>query len=256
VAAVLAWPAVREKYTQAELDALLASVAPRSGWDFSRMNVIHDPAPWQYTEVVARYLQPSDDVLDIGTGDGVRFASLAGRFRRGLGIDPDPEMLRLAAQLSGAGNLEFRLGDARLEGVASTFPVIINRHAELDWLAIAAHLRPGGFVITQQVGERNMACVRAALGQSGGPPVIEPEQITAAGLRLLARCEYDIEYVVRDIESLVFWLRALDALHADLDGSAAVASAAALNKVLEGNVDERGFVTNEHRYLVVAQAGR
>jgi len=253
---VLAWPAVRERYPQEELDELLAGMTPRSGWDFSRMNVVHDPTPWEYGDVVARYLRPSDDVLDIGTGDGVRFASLAGKLRRGLGIDPDPEMLRLAGQLSGAPNLEFRLGDARLEGVASTFPVIINRHAELDWPAIGAHLTPGGFVITQQVGERNMACVRAALGQPAGGPVIEPEQITAAGLRLLACCEYDVEYVVRDIESLVFWLGALDALHADIDGTAAIASAAALNEILAGNVDERGFVTNEHRYLVVAQAGR
>jgi SAM-dependent methyltransferase len=220
------------------------------------MNAVHDPAPWEYTDVVARYLRPTDEVLDVGTGDGMRFARLAPRLSRGLGIDPDPEMVRLAAHLSGVPNLEFRLDDARLERVASTFPVIINRHAELDWPAIAAHLTAGGFVITQQVGERNMACVRAALGQPGGGPVIEPEQIAAAGLRVLAHGEYDIEYVVRDIESLVFWLGALDALHADLDGAAGLASAAALNEILDGNVDERGFVTNEHRYLVVAQAGR
>ncbi len=58
---------------------------------------------------------------------------------------------------------------------------------------------------------------------------------------------------MRDIESLVFWLNALDAVHADIDGQAALASAAVLNWVLAGNVDERGFVTNEHRYLAIAQ---
>jgi len=31
--------------------------------------------------------------------------------------------------------------------------------------------------------------------------------------------EYDVEYVVRDVESLVFWLSALDLPHADLDGA-------------------------------------
>jgi hypothetical protein len=40
--------------------------------------------------------------------------------------------------------------------------------------------------------------------------------------------------------------------HADLDGRSALASAATLNQVLAGNVDDRGFVTNEHRYLAVA----
>lgn len=74
-----------------------------------------------------------------------------------------------------------------------------------------------------------------------------------ARLELISFREYDVEYVVRDIESLVFWLNALDLLHADLDGATALASADALNAVLADNVDERGFVTNEHRYLVVAQ---
>jgi hypothetical protein len=101
-----------------------------------------------------------------------------------------------------------------------------------------------------------MACVKAALGQAPGPAPIRRQEITASGLRLLAFLEYDVEYVVRDIESLVFWLNALDANHADVDGKSALASAVSLNRVLAGNVDERGFVTNEHRYLAVAQSVR
>jgi hypothetical protein len=137
--------------------------------------------------------------------------------------------------------------------VPETFEVIIDRHAPFDLAAVAAHLRPGGYFITQQVGEQNMACVKAALGQPPGPPPIRRQDVAASGLRPVAFMEYDVEYVVPDIESLVFWLRALDPDHADVDGRSAVASAAALNRVLAGNVGERGFVTNEHRYLAVAQ---
>ena len=81
-----------------------------------------------------------------------------------------------------------------------------------------------------------------------------PQAITASGLRPLGFLEYDVEYVVRDIESLVFWLNALDPKHADVDGRSALASAESLNRVLSGNVDERGFVTNEHRYVAIAQS--
>jgi hypothetical protein len=91
---------------------------------------------------------------------------------------------------------------------------------------------------------------------AASPPAIQPQAITASGLRPLAFLEYDVEYVVRDIESLVFWLNALDPAHADVDGQAALANAAILNRVLAGNVDERGFVTNEHRYLAIAQCVR
>ena len=92
--------------------------------------------------------------------------------------------------------------------------------------------------------------VRAA----AGPAPIRAADFAAAGLRLIAFAEYDVEYVVRDIASLVFWLGALDRLHADLDGAAVIGQADHLNEILAGNVDDRGFVTNEHRYLAIGQA--
>jgi hypothetical protein len=153
------------------------------------------------------------------------------------------------------GNVEFVVCSHRLEEVTGIFDVVLNRHAPFDLGAVVAHLKPGGYFITQQVGEQNMRCVKKALGQSLGSQVIAARQVIDSGLRLVAFGEYDVQYVVSDIESLVFWLGALDVLHADLDGSGALASAAALNRILAGNVDERGFVTNEHRYLAIAQFG-
>jgi SAM-dependent methyltransferase len=244
---------MKQSYSQQELDDLLASTQPRVGWDFSRMNVLRPAVPWEYQDVVRQYARPSYDVLDIGTGDGVRLRALAGSFGWGFGIDADIEMVRLAARTTDVPNVDFGVCSARLEGISATFPLIINRHAPLDLQAIASHLQPGGHFITQQVGERNMACVRAALEFPADEPPITARQVTEAGLRPISFREYDVEYVVRDIESLVFWLNALDLMHANLNGAAALASADTLNAVLADNVDERGFVTNEHRYLVVAQ---
>jgi SAM-dependent methyltransferase len=241
-----------EAYSQEALDELLAQVPPRQGWDFSCMNILRQPVPWSYHDLVVRYLRPNDSVLDIGTGGGESFSRLATSFDRGLGIDIDARMIRLAVANPTSGNIRFRVGSARLEAISETFDVILDRHAPFDLDAIASHLKPAGYFVTQQVGERNMACVKAALGQEKTQPPVQRQAFTASRLRLLAFLEYDVEYVVRDIESLLFWLRGLDDLHADLDGSAALASAAALNRVLAGNVDERGFVTNEHRYLTVA----
>jgi SAM-dependent methyltransferase len=241
-----------EAYSQEALDELLAQVPPRRGWDFSRMNVIRQPVPWNYRDLAARYLRSTDSVLDIGTGGGETFSQLASFFGRGLGIDIDARMIQLAVANSTSGNIRFRVGSARLEAISETFDVILDRHAPFDLDAIAAHLKPAGYFVTQQVGERNMARVQAALGQEITQPPVQRQTFTASGLRLLAFLEYDVEYVVRDIESLLFWLRGLDCVHADLDGSAALANAAALNRVLAGNVDARGFMTNEHRYLAVA----
>jgi SAM-dependent methyltransferase len=245
---------MKESYSQQELDGLLAATQPRVGWNFSRMNDLRAGVPWEYEDIVRQYSQSSFDVLDIGTGDGARLMALAGSFGWGFGIDSDPEMVRQAARSANVPNVDFGVCSARLEGISATFPLIINRHAPVDLQAIAGHLEPGGHFITQQVGERNMACVRMALGLPVGQPPITAAQVTEAGLQLISFREYDVEYVVRDIESLVFWLNALDLAHADLDGSAALARADALNAILADNIDRRGFVTNEHRYLIVAQA--
>jgi Methyltransferase domain len=240
---------MKEAYTQPEFDELVARTAPRDGWDFSRMNVLRQPVPWDYEDVVRRYLRPADTVLDVGTGGGERFVSLATSFGRGVGVDIDAEMISAAQQNSTTDRISFVVSNERLDGVAGHFDAILNRHAPLDLRAVLAHLTRNGYFVTQQVGERNMANVRAALRQ----PPISGAAITAAGLRLIAFLEYDVEYVVRDIESLVFWLTALDLRHADLDGAAALADVTGLNQILRDNVDNRGFVTNEHRYLVIAQ---
>jgi SAM-dependent methyltransferase len=94
--------------------------------------------PWEYQDVVPRYLRSSDVVLDIGTGGGERLGDLARSFGHGLGIDADPGMVVLASENSAAGNLGFRVCSERLESVPETFDVIIDRHAPFDLSAVAA----------------------------------------------------------------------------------------------------------------------
>ena len=66
-----------EAYSQEAIDELLAQVPLRQGWDFSRMNVLRQPVPWNYHDLVVRYLCPDDSVLNIGTGGGEAFSQLA-----------------------------------------------------------------------------------------------------------------------------------------------------------------------------------
>lgn len=90
---------MKESYTQTELDQVLSRVQKRSGWDFSRMNDSRAPVPWDYHDVVLRYLTRQATVLDIGTGGGESFLELAGFFDAGLGVDIDPEMIERAVRM-------------------------------------------------------------------------------------------------------------------------------------------------------------
>jgi hypothetical protein len=58
--------------------------------------------------------------------------------------------------------------------------------------------------------------------------------------------------VVRDIDSLVFWLQALDLAHSDFGGFDSERDADAINRLLSTSLTADGVVTNEHRYLLVA----
>jgi len=241
-------------YTQTEFDELISGVSARSGWDFSSMNVFSAPVPWEYIEEVKNLLKITDSVLDIGTGGGERFVQLASVFGQGLGTDIDPKMIETAKENAvGINNISFQVDNSALKDVIGQFDVITNRHAPFDIDPIKHHLKKGGIFITQQVGENNMTNIKKIIGSTNNKPSISKAAIEEGGLQCIEFKEYDVEYIVKDIESLVFWLNALDMLHSDIAGGDAIADVETLNAILKGNVSEQGFVTNEHRYLVVAE---
>jgi SAM-dependent methyltransferase len=241
-------------YSQQELDSIASAVLPRSGWDFSRMVDWRAPVSWDYSEVVAAQVDDQSDVLDIGTGGGERLLSFAPIIGSGLGIDLDPELVAVAARNGrDEPKVSFRLSSHELENVSETFDVALNRHAPFSLQVLPSRLNTDGVFITQQVGERNMGNIKEALGQDFPSAPISRDVFDGSGLTLVEFREYDVEYVVRDVESLVFWLSALDFLHADINGSDATTDADVLNRILDGNVTADGFVTNEHRYLAIAR---
>jgi SAM-dependent methyltransferase len=84
------------KLAYEQLKRISDSVGERTGWDFSRVRAERAPVPWNYPDVVRQFLAPSDYVLDIGTGGGEVFLTLAPYFEKGIGIDIYPEMIEQA----------------------------------------------------------------------------------------------------------------------------------------------------------------
>ena len=79
-----------------ELTQIAESVGQLNGWDFSRVHAGRAPVLWDYVEVVRHYLGPTAHVLDIGTGGGEIFFSLASNFGEGVGVDQNPTMVATA----------------------------------------------------------------------------------------------------------------------------------------------------------------
>jgi SAM-dependent methyltransferase len=244
-----------------ELKQIAESVGELSGWDFSRVRDEREPMPWDYVDVARRNLTATDEVLDIGTGGGERFLSLAPDFRRGTGADISPEMIRQArknAESQGVDTIEWLVADGhRLAFAGGQFDVVLNRHCRVYPAETVRVLRRGGTFITQQVASRNTLNILAAFGwtpQSLGEGWFQPVEELAGefqrlGCRIVAQGDYNVRYWFLDVESLLFWLKAVPLpepfdLEVHWQG---------VRRIIEEYGSERGVETNEHRELLIVE---
>jgi SAM-dependent methyltransferase len=243
-----------------ELLRIAAAVGQRRGWDFSQVRDDRDPVPWDYAEVVRRYVQPSSRVMDVGTGGGERFLALAPYYGTGVGIDNDPAMIAAACENRPASLIDkvsFQVMPAEgLEFFNDAFDVVLNRHSAVHVGEAARVLAPGGFFITQQVGPLNThnICSLFRCGPGGEYaqdatqtlPVLA-DGFLQQGCRVICRAEYNVRYWLLDIASLVFWLKAIP-IPEDFDMAQ---HWPLVDHILSTFTTPRGIQTNEHRELLI-----
>lgn len=258
---------VPESVSRDELERLVATVGERRGWDFSRVRMVRDPIPWHYDEVVRRYLQRTDRVLDVGTGGGERFLGLADAFGAGVGVDMNPSMVAAARR-----NLPDSLSDRiRFEVTArsdlafdpESFDVVLNRHASTYPEAIVRVLRPGGWFIFQGLGDRKNEQILEAFDwdleyvrRNADPFTDHPigmnaiaEDFERLACRVVATGDESNRAWFCDLESLIFYLKAVPlpepfdpARHLD-----------ALNRYLAANAGPNGYAATEHGTLLIVR---
>jgi len=118
--------------------------------------------------------KPGERILDLGCGDGVLTAQIAGAGALVTGADASPEMVKAAA----ARGVDARLVDARNLPFRGEFDAVFS-NAVLHWIpdaddvlaGVAAALRPGGRFVAEFGGHTNVAAIavaiRAVFGRHG-----------------------------------------------------------------------------------------
>ena len=110
--------------------------------------------------------KPDEEILDLGCGDGVLTAQIAGRGSRVIGVDASPEMVEaarnrgIAAQVVDATQMTFH---RKFDAVFS--------NAALHWIhdqpallrGVAQALKLGGRFVAEMGGHGNIAAIRVAL---------------------------------------------------------------------------------------------
>jgi SAM-dependent methyltransferase len=180
-------------------------------------------------------LRPGSRVLDIGTGGGEQFLRLVPLIGAGTGIDASTEMVAAARVRHARRTLRARSPSRSWMPGGSSFPapsfdLVLNRHAPVYAAEIVRVLRPGGVFITQQVDRRNTQSIFSAFGWQSNAALWEtttqpltrlpcqtkcmawrPWRRHSAGsaARREARANYNARYWLSDLDSFVFFIKAI-----------------------------------------------
>lgn len=149
--------ASREEAFQA-LQPYIEKARNFSGWAFDFENVDLEPRPpWDYEQMAANLLRDAGTALDMGTGGGELLSELATKTNARLVASEEWEVNApvAARRLHPLGVDVVHCRSMQLPFRHESFDVIINRHEELDPATIGELLRPGGQLLTQQIGADN-----------------------------------------------------------------------------------------------------
>ena len=237
------------------------NIAHIHGWDFSHIDgryTEEENLPWDYREMILRYLEPEMRILDIDTGGGEFLLSLNHPYENTAateGYSPNVELCRHVLLPLG---IDFRPGDGtkELPFENGSFDMVINRHGDFNAAEIHRILKSGGLFITQQVGaENDRELVELLCGETELP---FPEQyldiasrkFRDAGFEILDAQECFRQIKFFDVGALVWFARIIEWEFPDFSVETCVDRLLKAQQILEQNGCIEGKI---HRFLLVAQ---
>ena len=201
--------------TSAEYDHLVGEAAgvPVTGWEFAWLDgraVGSDPS-WSYPELARPLLRSAHSLLDLDTGGGELLVELAPLPPHTVAVEgwaPNVPVARDRLTPFGVSVV------TELPGGENEFDVVLSRHGRLPAEDIARLLRPGGTLLSQQVGSDDLKDLNAELG---APPPYATSwtakeavaALEAAGLTVTDVREERPPLTFHDVGALVYQLRAV-----------------------------------------------
>jgi SAM-dependent methyltransferase len=147
---------------------LRAAAAPFEGWDFSYLDgrFVEGPPPWDYLALARNAVAQALDILDVATGGGEVFASLAPFPGRAAAVEGYVPNLPIARRRLEPLGIPVFQGNTR-SGMPfddGSFDLVLNRHGGFRAAEMHRILKPRGVFLTQQVGGDNLADLAAVFG--------------------------------------------------------------------------------------------
>lgn len=232
------------------------------GWDFSHIRGKYEEGrdlPWDYEEIVKRYLRPEAKLLDIDTGGGEFLLSLGHPCENLAATEYYPPNVELCQRKLLPLGIDFKAADGggRLPFSDQSFDVVINRHGDFNPDEIWRVLKKGGVFITQQVGaENDRELVRLLLKNEPQLPFprqylrIARADFEDRGFVILEADEAFLPIRFWDVGALVWFARIIEWEFPDFNVRDCLENLYHAQRILErdGVIEGRS-----HRFLLVAQ---
>lgn len=189
-----------------------------TGWEFAWLDgrAVGTEPGWSYPDLARGLIRGATGLLDLDTGSGELLAELAPLPPHTVAVETWARNTPVARDRLAPFGVPVV---TELPGGENEFDVVLSRHGRLPAADIARLLRPGGRLLSQQVGSDDLAGLNTALG---APPAhlrrwdadTAAAALTAAGLEVIDLREerpaitfHDVGAVVRQLRDLPWQIR-------------------------------------------------
>ncbi len=231
------------------------------GWDFSYLDGKYEqePTPWCYEDLVRRVLTPDMHLLDMGTGGGERLATFHHPWHLVSvteGWDRNYRLLLETLRPKGV-DVQFVGDDQCLNFADHSFDIVLNAHESFQISEVRRVLKPGGFLVTQQVGDLNGIHLASRLipdfhcGPFDWHLSVVADQLEQAGFTVRYADEAYPWQKFFDMAGLIYYVKTIAWEFPGFSVATHMRQLLALNEEL----GRKGYVSNqEHRFILVAKA--
>ena len=236
-------------------------VAHIHGWNFSHIDgrcQEGNDLPWDYREIVKKYLKDDMRILDYDTGGGEMLLSLKHPHDKTAATEGYPPNVKLCEETLLPLGIDFKSCDdpKNIPYEDESFDMIINRHGSFNAKELYRLLKKGGIFITQQVGDDNdrelveMVLPQAKKAFSNLNLADQKKAFEDAGFHIIEGEEAFRPIKFFDVGAFVWFARIIEWEFPDFSVDRCFDKLLAMHKIIE----EQGCVQGTtHRYMIIAK---
>lgn len=230
------------------------------GWNFSYLENkwVTEKLPWNYRDILKKYLNPNYKLLDMGTGGGEFLLSLNHPYNNTSVTEMwEPNVKLCKEKLEPLGiTVKQIFTDTHLPFDDNSFDIVINRHSSFDIKEIRRILKPNGILITQQVGGQNNEVLSKALIKDFKPLFPENtlsnklEELEQNSFKILYAKEYFPHLRFKDIGAIIYFAKIIEWEFPNFSVDNYFEELYKLNE----DLNTYGYIESiEHRFIIVCE---